>query len=416
MVTSRRASARSSPRRSRGARSRARRLRSPRPAMSPARAPSRRRPSIRSAPAAAHQPEQAAADRGSGRGEGGGVPDELAAAEVETFGGDLGGRWRRAGGAHVAPMTIVLLPLHDHRGAVPEEALVDRDADLGARDLPAVGLAAELPGELADLGDRLRRDRFAEAAESRRSGSPARGRRAWSRRRSAASRPRRACTGRCSRTSRARAPTRGRRPRRRSRPRGRRRPARRRRPRSSPRNATVGAAIAAAESVAKFGISMMRARVARRHRRERRDAHRLGRVLAARSPCSVSTSAAPPSLVAQISSKRSGSDTIGEASTSSSVHELAVARVRVRDAVLRLFFTLTLREVAVGRAVERHAAASVEREVDRVGGAEQAEAQPVGIGPALARLRREEALRRAVGADHERDVADARRGCARARR
>ena len=33
----------------------------------------------------------------------------------------------------------------------------------------------------------------------------------------------------------------------------------------------------------------------------------------------VSTTAAPPSLVAQISSRRSGSATIGEASTSSSV-------------------------------------------------------------------------------------------------
>ena len=44
----------------------------------------------------------------------------------------------------------------EHRRAVAEEALVRRDARLGAFDLSLAGLAAELPGELTDLGDRLR--------------------------------------------------------------------------------------------------------------------------------------------------------------------------------------------------------------------------------------------------------------------
>src|SRR3954453_20285324 len=44
------------------------------------------------------------------------------------------------------------LLLDDHRGAVAEEALVGRQADAGAFDLAAVGLAAHLPDQLAHLG------------------------------------------------------------------------------------------------------------------------------------------------------------------------------------------------------------------------------------------------------------------------
>ena len=84
---------------------------------------------------------------------------------------------------------------------------------------------------------------------------------------------------------------------------------------------------------------------------------------------------------------------------------LAVARVRVVQAVARVLH-LHLGEVGVGGAVEVHAAAGVEREVGRVGGAEQAEPQPVGVVPSVAGHRREEALGRGVGADHQGDVAE----------
>jgi hypothetical protein len=68
---------------------------------------------------------------------------------------------------------------------------------------------------------------------------------------------------------------------------------------------------------------------------------------------------------------------------------------------------LHAREVALGGAEQVHAAPRVESEVGRVRGAEQAEAQPVRIEHALALVRREESLRRGVGADHERDVTQA---------
>jgi hypothetical protein len=48
---------------------------------------------------------------------------------------------------------------------VAEEALVGGDADRGALDLAAGGLAPELPGDLADLGDRLGGDGLAEAGQ-----------------------------------------------------------------------------------------------------------------------------------------------------------------------------------------------------------------------------------------------------------
>ena len=47
-----------------------------------------------------------------------------------------------------------------------EEALVRRDACLGAINLSLARLAAELPSEFANLCDGLSRNRFAEAAEA----------------------------------------------------------------------------------------------------------------------------------------------------------------------------------------------------------------------------------------------------------
>src|SRR3546814_6170797 len=49
--------------------------------------------------------------------------------------------------------------------AVAEEALVDGEAGAGALHLAALGLAAELPGDLADLRDGLGRDGLAEARQ-----------------------------------------------------------------------------------------------------------------------------------------------------------------------------------------------------------------------------------------------------------
>ena len=115
-----------------------------------------------------------------------------------------------------------------------------------------------------------------------------------------------------------------------------------------------------------------------------------------------------------MSSRPSGSDTSGAASTSSIDHFLAVARVRVLEAVARVLH-LHPGEVVAGRAEQLHAPPGVQPEVGRVGRAEQAEAQPVGIVAPLALVRREEALRRGVGADHERDVAEAGEDLGRAR-
>src|SRR5690554_4451586 len=61
---------------------------------------------------------------------------------------------------------LFCLNRNDRAAAVAEEALVNRKADVGAFDLASFGLAAELPGELANLRDGLRGDRFAEAGES----------------------------------------------------------------------------------------------------------------------------------------------------------------------------------------------------------------------------------------------------------
>ena len=68
---------------------------------------------------------------------------------------------------------------------------------------------------------------------------------------------------------------------------------------------------------------------------------------------------------------------------------------------------LDLGEVLGRGAVEVHPAAGEQREVHRVGRAEQVEPQPVGIVAAFAADRGEEALRRGVGADDQRDVAEA---------
>ena len=48
---------------------------------------------------------------------------------------------------------------------VAEQALVGGDADGRALDLAADGLALELPGQFADLGDGLGEDGFAEAGQ-----------------------------------------------------------------------------------------------------------------------------------------------------------------------------------------------------------------------------------------------------------
>ena len=62
----------------------------------------------------------------------------------------------------------VALARDDHRRAVAEQSLVGGDADGGALDLPAGGLTLQLPGELADLRDRLGGDGLAEAGQSAR--------------------------------------------------------------------------------------------------------------------------------------------------------------------------------------------------------------------------------------------------------
>src|SRR5918999_2858255 len=61
-----------------------------------------------------------------------------------------------------ASATVMPLSGHDHAGAVAEQALVDGEADGGTLDLAPVGLAAQLPGQLADLGDGLGGDGLAE--------------------------------------------------------------------------------------------------------------------------------------------------------------------------------------------------------------------------------------------------------------
>ena len=52
-----------------------------------------------------------------------------------------------------------------HRGAVAEQALVGGDADAGAVDLAATGLAPQLPHDLAHLGERLGGNGLAEAGQ-----------------------------------------------------------------------------------------------------------------------------------------------------------------------------------------------------------------------------------------------------------
>src|SRR5205807_5235680 len=56
-------------------------------------------------------------------------------------------------------------PLHDHGRAVSEQPLVDAQAYLGVLDLTALRLPPELPGQLADLRDGLRRNGFTEARQ-----------------------------------------------------------------------------------------------------------------------------------------------------------------------------------------------------------------------------------------------------------
>src|SRR3546814_3971277 len=55
---------------------------------------------------------------------------------------------------------------HDHRGAVTEKSLVCGDPDASALHLAALCLATQLPGELADLCQRLSRDGLAEEGQA----------------------------------------------------------------------------------------------------------------------------------------------------------------------------------------------------------------------------------------------------------
>src|SRR5262245_7498836 len=72
----------------------------------------------------------------------------------------LGWRWRRRRRRRGRR-----LALDDHRRTVADEPLVPGHAEVRSLALPLAGLAAQLPGELADLRDRLRGDGLAEAGE-----------------------------------------------------------------------------------------------------------------------------------------------------------------------------------------------------------------------------------------------------------
>ena len=106
-----------------------------------------------------------------------------------------------------------------------------------------------------------------------------------------------------------------------------------------------------------------------------------------------------------MSSCRNGSLTTGLASTSSTEDLLAVAGIWVLQAVLGVL-DLDLREVLGRRAVEVHPSPREQREVHRVHRADQVEALPVGVVLALAADRGESPLRRGVGADHQRHIAE----------
>ena len=105
-----------------------------------------------------------------------------------------------------------------------------------------------------------------------------------------------------------------------------------------------------------------------------------------------------------MSSRCSGSETIGAVEHVLGRDLLAVARVGVVQPVPRVLH-LHRGEVGLGRAVEVHPSTRVEREVAGVRHAEQPEAQPVRVVPPLPRVGREEALRGGVGADDEGDLA-----------
>ena len=85
---------------------------------------------------------------------------------------------------------------------------------------------------------------------------------------------------------------------------------------------------------------------------------------------------------------------------------LAVAGVGVVEAVARVF-DLDLGKIVQRGAVEVHAPACEQGEVDGVGGPDQVEALPVGVVAAFPADGGEEAFGGGVGADDQRDVAEA---------
>src|SRR4051812_18211615 len=91
------------------------------------------------------------------------------AAGIET--GKAGGARtavrRMPGSTRVSSSRHARTGLHaqDHRGAVAEEPLVGGEADLRVLDLSTLGLAAQLPGDLAHLRQGLGRHRLAEAGQ-----------------------------------------------------------------------------------------------------------------------------------------------------------------------------------------------------------------------------------------------------------
>ena len=157
--------------------------------------------------------------------------------------------------------------------------------------------------------------------------------------------------------------------------------------------------------IRQFGQMLRVARRHRGHRAHRRHALERAEMLLGERGLLATINAAAPSDVAQMSSSRSGSATTGLAKHVLDRGLLAEAGVRVLQAVLGVL-DLHRREVLERGAVEIHPPARQQREVHRVGRADQMEALPVRVVLSFAADRGEEPLRRGVGADDQRDVAE----------